>query len=144
MKSANSLSPPVRSKRFHRSLALVAVLLAAVAIAVIADLTNRGANSARFAALREGMTLEEVTGVLKPDFVSNLAPRRGIDGLVREDLPADPSSCQIVGLVYSETPVLPSFLATVTFVQGRLAIKEIRKPSLREIFEHWWSQIGRS
>ncbi len=89
------------------------------------------------------MTLDEVREVLKPNFVFAMPPARGIDGLPFPKLPADPKLCQIVVLEYSETSVFPPFCTTVTFVEGRLAVKELQKPTFHQILAYWWSRVRR-
>ena len=93
MKWKGSPDPSERSKRFRRSLSLVAVVLVVSGVAVFTRFMNGGVNSSRFALLHNGMTFEEVSGTLKPSMIlqepvipgmkmpSALVPRRATNGI---------------------------------------------------------------
>jgi len=113
---------------------VAACLLIPVCIILVTGFLHRGADSERFAALREGMGLVEVGAVLQPKLIAQMisAPEEGPKPLRKT-----------VRFGYAEDSVFPGFVATVTFVDGRLEEKELQKPALREIIEYWWSQIRR-
>jgi hypothetical protein len=138
-----SSSLPEKSDRLFRSrrfLALVGVSLFAIGLALFAVIMDRGGSSARFDALREGMTMAEVQGVLNPTFVSYVLPA-SVNTMTGIYLPSEPLPSQIVYYWYSETTLFPAFFATLTYEKGHLAIKELKKPSIPDILAYWWRQV---
>jgi hypothetical protein len=141
MKS-NSLS--VKSGRFFRSrrfLALARVSVLAIGLALFAVFMDRGIHSGRFDELRGGMTMGEVLGVLNPTFVAHAPLPASVNTMTGIDLRREPEPSQIIYCWYSETTLFPAFFTTLTFEKGHLAIKELKKPSIPDILEYWWSKV---
>jgi hypothetical protein len=97
-------------------------------IALLIGYMNRGAGSARFARLQQGMTMEEVLLVLQP--------RTTVDLFSTGDGPEPPP--KIVIFHFTEDSMFPGFDATLTFESGRLTNKELNWPTLQDCLHYWW------
>jgi hypothetical protein len=82
-----------------------------------------------FEELQIGMTRAEVATTIEIGAISKCYYTG--DGPSREDWEAS----------YSENRSLPPFVANLTFVDGRLETKELRKPSILDILHHLWTDV---
>ena len=129
MKSTSPESS-AHSMRLRRAVALTGVMLVAIGLALFAVVMDRGDNSVRFKSLREGMTVNEARAVIKPGSWTRLGPppETGLSPVQ-----------EIVTFSFRENAMVPEFVATLTFCDGRLEDKQLQKPSLRQILAYWWS-----
>lgn len=123
---------PSRPKRIGRLVTVAICSLMALGLALLIGVLNRGPDSARFAGLREGMTMPEVLEVLQPLTTVDRDP-------VPDEGPLPPH--RVVLFQFSEDPIYPVFGAALTFVNGRLTDKEFRRPSLQGLLQYWWARL---
>ena len=142
MQPSNSPGNSVRLRRSRRFLALIAGLLVVIGIALFAGFIKNGTESSRFAKLYEGMTPDEVKAVLIP---SNLDPVQMTSVVFAANgeklVGADTGVMDC--FQYSENSLFPEFVVSITYVDGHLKDKHLQKPTLRQILEFWWHQVGR-
>jgi hypothetical protein len=113
------------NRRRWAAILLVLSLFGVIGSVALTGLALRGSRSARYEAVHYGMTIEEIFAVVNPGVPcphedTTEIPHLSVEILLLEDFPFPPSRL---------------FLK---LVNGRLVQKELRKPSLGEIFAYWF------
>ena len=128
--TANQLAMSKRNRR--AAIMLVALSPLVLGVLLWHGISLFGPDPPRFAALREGMTIDEVRTVLGPEKLRLLTML---------ELHGFEPNTRFVQFRYSEGPMYPQLEVTVLFTEGHLVRKGLRKPTFREFLEHWRAKL---
>ncbi len=108
---------------------LTAASIVAIVFLLSFLFVHQKTTSARFAALRMGMTPEEVLDTLSPIHSTESGPLDLGPGFL------------VWRVHYSEDLLFPDFTAVITMKDLRVVGLELRKPTGREILQRWWEKV---